>query len=72
MYICIFYGVNIISLESYDQKQLPRTNLRICGTLVESLATTHNASKCEKKVQVLLCQNLNVRGRLFRVKVRNS
>ncbi|CAN6452969.1 unnamed protein product [Victoria cruziana] len=37
-------------------------NLRICGTVVESLPTARCVPKCEKIVQALLCRNLNVRS----------
>ena len=36
-------------------------SLLICGIIVESLPTARCAPKCEKTVQALLCQNLNVK-----------
>ncbi|CAF2075044.1 unnamed protein product [Brassica oleracea var. botrytis] len=52
----------IVPPESNEQQRLLRISLRICGTVVESLPMARCAPKCEKKVQALLCQNLNVKS----------
>nr|GEX27379.1 ATPase subunit 4, mitochondrial [Tanacetum cinerariifolium] len=51
----------VVPLESNKQRLL-RISLRICGTVVESLPMARSAPKCEKTVQALLCQNLNVKS----------
>ncbi|CAN6445792.1 unnamed protein product [Victoria cruziana] len=52
----------VVPPESNKQQRLLRNDLRICGTIVESLPTTHCAPKCKKTVQALLCRNLNVKS----------
>ncbi|GKD79768.1 ribonuclease H-like domain-containing protein, partial [Tanacetum coccineum] len=52
----------VVPPESNEQQRLLRINLRICGTVVESLPMARSAPKCEKTMQALLCRNLNVKS----------
>ncbi|GKA09420.1 ATPase subunit 4 [Tanacetum coccineum] len=54
-------SIQVVPPESNEQQRLLRISLRICGTIVESLPMARSAPKCEKTVQALLCQNLNVK-----------
>ncbi|KAL4616300.1 hypothetical protein ACB092_07G189000 [Castanea dentata] len=52
----------VVPPESNEQQRLLRISLQICGTVAKSLPMASCAPKCEKTVQVLLCQNLNVKS----------
>ncbi|KAH0749366.1 hypothetical protein KY290_028598 [Solanum tuberosum] len=52
----------VVPPKSNEQQRLLRINLRICGTVVESLPMARCAPKCEKTVQALLYRNLNVKS----------
>ncbi|CAN4102298.1 unnamed protein product [Withania somnifera] len=52
----------VVPPESNEKQRLLMINLRICGTVVESLPMARCAPKCEKTVQALLCRNLNVKS----------
>ncbi|XP_047264173.1 ATP synthase protein MI25-like [Capsicum annuum] len=52
----------VVPPKSNEQQRLLKISLRICGTVVESLPMVCCVPKCEKTVQALLCQNLNVKS----------
>jgi hypothetical protein len=57
-----FFNPNeVLLLESNKKQVYLFGSLLICGIIVESLPTARCAPKCEKTVQALLCQNLNVK-----------
>ncbi|XP_035817393.1 ATP synthase protein MI25-like [Zea mays] len=62
-----FFNPNEVILEESNEQQRLlnlRISLRICSTInvVESLSAARCAPKCEKTVQALLCQNLNLKS----------
>jgi hypothetical protein len=56
-----FNPSEVLLLESNKKQVYLFGSLLICGIIVESLPTARCAPKCEKTVQALLCQNLNVK-----------
>ncbi|KAK1258689.1 hypothetical protein QJS04_geneDACA024296 [Acorus gramineus] len=52
----------VLPTTSHEEEVNFRIRFNICKTIVESLPTARCTPKCEKTLQALLCQNLNVKS----------